>query len=339
MRMPLDADRVRLRLTRAMTIAAIVGLTSAYVHAAPGDGGKESASPQKTWKAPRTPDGQPDLQGYWNSQTYTPLERPANLKDKEFFTPEEAEAFARQRQTQFESQAPDDIHYDNAIWQSEKTQKSASLRTSLVVDPPDGRVPPLNAEGQKRVAQRPRGANNYDRVQNRPLAERCIVWPHEGPPMQPVGYNSNLSFWQGPGYVVVTQEMIHNSRVIPLTDRPHIASAIQEYYGDSRGHWEGETLVVETTNFTDRTQFRNSTSALKVTERFTRTGPDTIVYQATMEDPHTWDRPWTMEYTMNRTSDEIYEYACHEGNYGMANILRGARAQEQAAEEAAKAKK
>jgi hypothetical protein len=330
--MPVTADRVRPRLIRAIVIAGIVGITSAYVQAAPAESGK-TVDQKSTYKAPRTPDGQPDLQGYWNSQTYTPFERPANLKDKAFFTQEEAEAYAKQRQTQFEGQPADAIHYDDAIWQSEKTKKSAMLRTSLVTDPPDGHVPPLNAEGQARVAQRPRGANNYDRVQNRPLAERCIVWPHEGPPMQPVGYNSNLSFWQGPGYVVVTQEMIHNSRVIPLdTGRPHISSGIQQYYGDARGHWEGETLVVETTNFTDKTAFRNSTSALKVTERITRTSPDTIVYQATMEDPHTWDRPWTIEYTMSKTNDEIYEYACHEGNYGMQNIMRAQRAAEKAAE-------
>jgi hypothetical protein len=314
-----------------MTIAAIVALTSTYV-GADSKRDVKASSTSAGYKAPRTPDGQPDLEGYWNSQTYTPFERPAEFKDKAFFTPEEAAAYAQRRQQAFENQPADAIHYDDAIWQSEKTKKSAMLRTSLVVDPPDGRIPPLNAEGQKRVAQRPRAANNYDRVQNRPLAERCIVWPHEGPPMQPVGYNSNLSFWQGPGYVVVTQEMIHNSRVIPIADRPHIGSAIQQYYGDARGHWEGETLVIETTNFTDKTAFRNSTSALKVTERITRTSPDTIVYRATMEDPHTWDRPWTIEYEMKRTNDEIYEYACHEGNYGMQNIMRAQRAAEKAAE-------
>ena len=309
-----------MRVLRAVTIAGALALSSICVSA-------------KSWTVPRTPDGQPDLQGYWNSETYTPFERPAELKDKAFFTPEEAEAYAKRRQDQFESQAPDDIHYDNAIWQSEKQQKGASLRTSLVVDPPDGRIPTLTEEAQKRVAaqqaaRRANAAHAYDSVQNRPLAERCIVWPHEGPPMQPVGYNSNLAFEQGPGYVVVIQEMIHNARVIPLDDRPHVGSAIQEYYGDSRGHWEGDTLVIETTNFTDKTQFRNSTSALKVTERITRTGPDTIDYRATMEDPHTWTRPWTIEYTMNRTNDPPFEYACHEGNYGMQNILRAQRAAE-----------
>ncbi len=313
-------------MTRTFTASLVAAaLATSLVH----------AEPHTKWTAPRTPDGQPDLQGYWNSETYTPFERPAELKDKAFFTPEEAEAYARRRQNQFESQAADDVHYDNAIWQSEKQQKGASLRTSLVVDPPDGRIPPLTEEAQKRVAsqqaaRRANAAHAYDSVQNRPLAERCIVWPHEGPPMQPVGYNSNLAFEQGPGYVVVIQEMIHNARVIPLDDatRPHVGKAIQQYYGDSRGHWEGDTLVIETTNFTDKTQFRNSTAALKVTERITRTGPDTIVYRATMEDPHTWARPWTIEYTMNRTDEPPFEYACHEGNYGMQNILRAQRAAE-----------
>ena len=321
---------MRRRTLRAITIAGIVAVAAPYVSAESGRSAPASTDAHKGWTVPRTPDGHPDFQGYWNSQTYTPFERPAELKDKAFFTPEEAEAYAKRRQTQFESQAADDIHYDNAIWQSEKTQKGASLRTSLVVDPPDGRVPPLIPEAQKRqdaqaAARRANAPHAYDSVQNRPLAERCIVWPHEGPPMQPVGYNSNLAFFQGPGYVVVMQEMIHNARVIPVIDRQHVGAAIREYYGDSVGHWEGDTLVVETTNFTDKTQFRGSTSSLKVTERFTRTGPDTIVYRATMEDPHTWSRPWTIEYTMNKTDEQPYEYACHEGNYGMQNILRAQR--------------
>jgi len=186
---------------------------------------------------PRTSDGQPSLEGFWNSATYTPFERPANLKDKAYFTPEEAVAFEKTRQEQFESQAPDDIHYDNAIWQSERTARGLqSLRTSLVIDPPDGRVPAQIDEAVTRnaAAQAARRAMGgpYDKVQNRPLAERCIVWPHEGPPMQPVGYFSNLQFVQGPGYVVVIQEMIHNARVIPLDNRPHVGAAIQEYYGD-----------------------------------------------------------------------------------------------------------
>ena len=302
------------------------------------------AQTQGSYKAPRTPDGQPSLEGYWNSATYTPFERPANLKDKAFFTPEEAAAFEKQRQQTFESQAPDDIHYDNAIWQSERTQRGLqSLRTSLVVDPPDGRVPAQTDEAVKRnaaiqAARRTMGGA-YDKVQNRPLAERCIVWPHEGPPMQPVGYFSNLQFVQGPGYVVVIQEMIHNARIIPLDNRPHPGPEVQQYYGHSTGHWDGDTLVIETTNFTDKTAFRGSSASLKVTERIRRTDKDTITYQATMEDPHTWERPWTIEYQMSKTDDPIFEYACHEGNYGLRDILAGARADDKAeAEKTSKAK-
>jgi hypothetical protein len=283
------------------------------------------------YKAPRTADGQPDLEGYWNSETFTPFERPAQLKDKAFFTPEEAAAYERQRIEQANSQPETDVHYDNRIWQSEKQQKSLSgLRTSLVIDPADGHVPPLTAEAQAR----PRIRYDYDSVKDRPLAERCIIWPHEGPPMQPVGYNSNLSFVQGPGWVAITQEMIHDTRMIPIDNRPHVGSAIREYMGDSVGHWDGDTLVIETTNFTDKTRFRNSTEHLKVTERIRRTSPDTILYQATMEDPHTWARPWTIEYEMHKTNDPIFEYACHEGNYGMRNTMMEQRHLEEQAKKA-----
>jgi len=339
-----------MRALRAVTIGGVIAsavlVVSAEEKRAPAatdaGSGVSRTNGGKTWTAPRTPDGQPDLQGYWNSETYTPFERPVELKEKAFYTAEEAAAVEQRRLQQFTSQAADDIHYDNAIWQAERRAKGlSSLRTSIVIDPPDGRIPPLTPAAQKRqadqaAARRANAPHAFDSVQNRPLAERCIIWPHQGPPMQPVGYNSNLSFVQGPGYVVAIQEMIHDARVIPLDNRPHLASSIREYEGDSRGHWDGDTLVIETTNFTDRTQFRGSTAALKVTERITRTGPDTIVYQATMEDPATWERPWTIEYPMSRTDDPIFEYACHEGNYGMQNILRAQRAAEKAAEGGAK---
>lgn len=307
---------MKMRCVRSLATCAAVLLTPAFVLAQ-----------SSNYKAPRTVDGHPDLQGYWNSETFTPFERPAELKDKPFFTQEEAAEYQRKRAQQAESQPADDVHYDNTIWQSEKKGKGlSSLRTSIVIDPADGRIPPLTEEAKKRQASARRP--NYDSVQNRPLAERCIIWPHEGPPMQPVGYNSNLSFVQGPGYVAITQEMIHDTRVIPLDNRPHVGAAIQEYMGDARGHWDGDTLVIETTNFTDKTAFRGSTSSLKVTERIRRIDDDTILYQATMEDPHTWTRPWTIEYQMHKTDDPVFEYACHEGNYGMQNILRAQRKME-----------
>jgi len=292
-----------------------------------------SASPTD-FTPKKTPDGQPDISGNFSNATYTPLERPAELKDKAFFTSEEAAAFAQRRLDGLYAQAADALHYDDAIWQSEKTPKGLNgLRTSLVADPPDGRIPPALPEAQQRMdaaAAARRGVDPSASVQNRGLTERCITsvnltWPHDGAPMLPEGYNSNLRITQAPGYVVIEQEMVHNARVIPLDGRPHIGEGVRQYTGDYRGHWEGNTLVIENTNFSDKTPFRGSTTALKVTERITPIDADTLLYRATVEDPNTWARPWTIEYPIVRTVEPIYEYACHEGNYGVANILRAAR--------------
>jgi hypothetical protein len=288
----------------------------------------------------RTSDGQPDISGNWSNATYTPLERPADLKDKAFFTPEEAAAFAQRRLDGLYAQPKDALHYDDAIWQSEKTPKGLnSLRTSLVTDPADGRIPPVLPQAQQRIdaatAAR-RGIDTSASVQNRGLTERCITsvnltWPHDGAPMLPEGYNSNLRITQGLGYVVIEQEMVHNARVIPLDGRPHVGEGLRQYIGDYRGRWEGTTLVIESTNFNEKTPFRGSTRALKVTERITPVDADTLMYRATVEDPNTWAQPWTLEYPIVRTVEPIYEYACHEGNYGVANILRAARKAEAAA--------
>ena len=284
---------------------------------------------------PRTPDGHPDMQGYWTNGTYTPLERPAEFGAKEFFTREEALAYAKRRDDQLRAQPRDNIHYDDAIWQGEKEVKGlTSLRTSLIYDPPDGRIPPLNAEGQRRADARAaerklRGP--ADSAQARALSERCIMWGHEGPPMLPAGYFPNLQIVQGPTHFVVMQEIIHNARVIALDSRPHLSGGVRQYGGDSRGRWEGDTLVVETLNFNDATQFRGSSPSLKVTERFTMIDRDTIRYRFTVEDPATWSRPWSAEIPMVRTEDPIFEYACHEGNYGLPNILRAQRVADAAA--------
>ena len=292
------------------------------------------AAAKKAWSAPRTVDGVPDLTGDWTNATYTPLERPANMVGKEVFTPEEAAAFVKSRDENFNAQAADDIHYDNALWQSENYSKGVnSLRTSLIVDPPDGRIPALVEAARNRVAgpvvgegQNLRRADSYE---NRTLAERCITWGNDGPPMMPVGYNANLDILQGPGYVIVRNEMIHSARMIPTDgSRPHIGEKIRNWTGDSRGRWEGNTLVVETTNFNNRTRFRNSTTSLKVTEKFTRTDANTIDYQFTVEDPNTWTRPWTAAVPLRKVPGPIYEYACHEGNYGMPNILRAQRVED-----------
>ena len=291
----------------------------------------------KTWTPPKTADGQPDLQGVWTNQTNAPLERPKNLGAKEFYTPEEVAA--RDQQAAAAANAgntPRDpgVHYDvSQFGLSRNWSKTAkSERTSIIVGP-EGTVPPLLAVAQKRQADRQavnRG-HQFDGPENRALGERCIMWPNEGPPMLPEGYNSNLQIVQGPGYVAILQEMIHDVRIIPLDGRPHPPQAIRQYLGDSRGHWEGNTLVVDTTNFTDRTAFRGSSQNLHVVERFTRTDDDTILYQFTVDDPATWDKPWSGELPMGKVDGLVYEYACQEGNYGMRNILSGARATEQAA--------
>jgi len=312
--------------------AAVVSLGSLPLVAQ--SSGRTVAKSAKAWSAPRTPDGAPDLTGDWTNATYTPLERPANVAGKEFFTPEEAEAFVKSRDENFNNQAADDIHYDNALWQSENYKKGVnSLRTSLIVDPADGRIPPLAEAARNRPAgpvvgegQNLRRADSYE---NRTLAERCITWGNDGPPMMPVGYNANLDILQGPGYVIVRNEMIHIARLIPTDgNRPHLNEKIRNWSGDSRGHWEGNTLVVETTNFNSKTRFRNSTAALKVTERFTRTDADTIDYKFTVDDPNTWTRPWTAAVPLRKVPGPIYEYACHEGNYGLPNILRAQRVED-----------
>jgi hypothetical protein len=292
-----------------------------------------AASPAKTDHAA---DGRWTLDHGLDNATYTPLERPANLGDKAFYTAEEAATVEKQRIAQFEGKAADDVHYDDAIWQNEKYKKGlSSLRTSLIVDPLDGRMPALTEEALRRPQPPQAGSPNRktDSWFDRTLAERCITWGNDGPPIMPVGYNANLDILQGPGYVVIRTEMIHIARMIPIDGaRPHVGRNIRLWNGDSRGHWEGTTLVVETTNFNDKVKFRNSTPAIKVVERFTRTGPDAITYTFTIEDPATWTRPWTAEVPMTKTDGPIFEYACHEGNYGLPNILRAARVEEKSSE-------
>ncbi len=299
---------------------------------------KEAAkAPAGAWTAPRTPDGVPDLQGVFTNSTVTPLERPKDLGSKEFFTRDEAEAYEKASLARKEATGPGtyaDVHYDMSQFGLERNQSKVaeSIRTSLIVGP-EGRIPAMLPEARKRQAERAalNKGHEFDGPENRGLAERCIIWGNEGPPMLPVGYNSNLQIVQGHGYVAIMQEMIHDVRMIPTDGSPHVSPKIRELMGDSRGHWEGDTLVVDTTNFTDRTAFRGSSENLHVVERFTRTGPDTIKYQFTVDDPATWAAPWSAEVPMTKIDGPIFEYACHEGNYGMPNNLSGARAEEKKA--------
>lgn len=291
---------------------------------------------QTAWTPPRTPDGQPDLQGFWTNSTLTPLERPADLAGKEFFTPEEAAAFEKRALEQGNSDrrntnAELDItgSYNN-FWRDRGTKIVPTRRTSLIVDPADGRIPALTPEAQKKVAERAeyRRQHPADGPEDLNLNVRCIVWPTSGPPMLPAGYNNYYQILQIPGYVIILVEMIHDVRIIPLDGRPHLPQNVHQWLGDSRGRWEGNTLVVETTNFTNKTNFRGSGERLHVMERFTRVDADTIRYQFTVNDPATFTRPWTAELYMARSAGAIYEYACHEGNYAMEGILAGARAEE-----------
>ena len=293
----------------------------------------------------------PDLTGYWTNDSFTPLERSSELGNKEFFTPEEAASYFKQRLDRLNGQSKDDIHYDDALWQAETYAKQPNLRTSMVFDPPDGRLPPLTAEAQRRDAARRDAAASRgpaDSAQSRTLGERCISWGNVGPPMLPPTYNANFQILETPEAVIVRHEMVHDTRIIYLDGRPHVAAGVRLLAGDSRARWEGDTLVIDTTNFTNETNFRGSpqttrqdifaSDALRVVERLTLLDAGTIRYRFTVEDPKTWTRSWSGESTFHRWQGPIYEYACHEGNYGLANILRAARAAEsqRAAEPAAR---
>src|SRR5262249_31066519 len=261
---------------------------------------------------------------------------------KELYTPEE---FAEVRKR---AMVPSDTaqrggteaHYEFTQFGLDKTQAQVafSLRTSLIVGP-EGRVPPLTDEARQRNAERAAKLKGpeFDGPETRGIQERCLVWGTEGPPMLPPGYNSYLQIVQSPGYVVILQEMIHDARIIPLDGRPHLPQNMRGWLGDSRGRWEGDTLIVDTTNFTDKTNFRGSRENLHVVERFTRVDDNTIRYEFIVDDPTTWTRPWSAELPLAKDKGPIYEYACHEANYGLPNNLSGARATEKkAAEEAVK---
>jgi len=326
----------------AIFIAAML-LTPVLV-AAQGPVAAAKADPgAKAWTPLRTPDGQPDLQGFWTNATYTPLERPKNVT-KEFYTPEEAaEAEKRAADRESEQTVPGtipDVHYDFTQFGLDRSQSpyARNLRTSLIVDPPDGKLPPLTAEGQKRAAERAEAATRigrWDAAQTNELDDRCIIMAGAGPPMLATGYNSNYQIVQAPGYVMILVEMIHDARIIPLDERPHPPSNIRQWMGISRGRWEGNTLVVETANLNGKNPFRGASENMRVTERFTRVDADTILYTFTVEDDTTWVRPWTGELSMRKTQGPLFEHACHEGNYGLYNTLVGARAEEKRAAEAA----
>jgi len=318
--------------------------------AAPAKAAPAKAAPAKAWTHPRTVDGQPDLQGYWTSLSFTPMERPAKYGGREFLTEEEtAEVFKAGVQHSYEftfANSAETPVYDATVYALDAWQNGVkpNKRTSLVVDPPDGRIPPLTPEAQarRRAAARPAadpegggGGQKFDGPEDLGLGVRCLTFG--GPPILPGAYDNNSHIVQGPGFVMIEYEWNSEARIIPLDGRPHLASSIRQWHGDSRGHWEGNTLVVETTNFRPGATYQNANAqTLKITERFARTDADTIEYKFTIDDPTTWTKPWSAIVPMTHVEGPMFEYACHEGNNGAINILEGARAQEKTAAEGAK---
>ena len=320
---------------------------------------------KSNWTVPRTPDGHPDFQGGWANNIATPLERPRELAGRPLLTDEELAAMKKKARELFNNGQSDAAFGDtvfNAVFANVKGTKSGfkstdgetgdyssvwtverdwENRTSLITDPSDGRLPPLTAEAATRGAgQRALGSpvlliGRADEAQDRPLQERCITY---GSPSLVAGYQSGYWISQTPTSVVVVTEMIHDARVIPLNGGPHLPSAVHQWLGDSRGHWEGDTLVVDTTNYKARAFRTMSSEKLHVIERFTRTGPETLKYEITVDDPDTWTKPWSLMIPLRRSSDPYLEYACHEGNYGLAGVLAGARAGDRAAESASQSK-
>jgi len=363
---------------RFLTLVTLVAAAIVAVSIVPADLAGQAGAPAKKQAAgavPRTADGHPDLQGTYDLATLTPVERrpgtPLVLTDEQakalekdvakrtdaLAAPIKADRDAPPKGGDGSPGPYGNVGGYNNFWLdpgSQYTTVDGRKRASLIIDPPDGRVPPLTPEAQKRrtsgdYAARPtsdqaareddpgfEGADAYNDPEIRPLAERCLLGfsSTSGPPIFPTYFYNNLhQIVQTPNYVMILTEMVHDARIIRMNAQ-HAPQTLRKWLGDSVGRWEGDTLVVDTTNFTDKTRFRGSSENLHVTERFTRVDARTLRYQFTIEDPSTWTRPWTGEYTWPITDEHVYEYACHEGNYAMGNILRGARQKE--ADEAAK---
>ena len=348
-------------MTHRMLVASTASIAVAFLVTTPMVAQRQSDAAKnerrvQAYSPPRTPDGQPDLQGFWTNSTYTPLQRPKGVT-KEFYTPEEAaeiEKRAAERESaETKAGTTADVHYDEGQFGLNRSQSTfaRNLRTSLIVDPPDGRIPPMTAEAVERAARaaeaRKRRSGPYDAVQNMDFDDRCIIMAGTAPPMLSPGYMSNYQIVQAPGYVMILVERIHDARIIPLDNRPHLPNNVRQWIGSSRGRWEGNTLVVESRNFNSKRPgvgdgqmaglaFSGATEDMRVTERFTRVDEDTLLYRFTVEDERTWTKPWTAELPMVKLQPQgpLFEHACHEGNYGLYNTLAGARAEEKRAKEA-----
>ena len=285
--------------------------------------------------APRLPDGRPDLQGVWDFGSVTPLQRPSTLADKEFLTEEDVSALEAQAAARVDRPPrPGDPGSYNRFWFADGTKVVGTKRTSLIIDPPDGRLPAYAAEGEARMAAREEARGRNAGPEDRDVDERCILGFNSGPPMLPGAYNNFVQLFQIPGHVAILNEMVHDVRLVPMDNPPSLSPNIRQWMGDSRGRWEGDTLVIETRNFRDLGTAHPAPNMellealgpdLHLVERFSRIDSDTLLYQFTVDDSTAWAKPWTVEMTMTKTDSVLFEYACHEGNYGLSNILAGAR--------------
>ena len=291
---------------------------------------------------PRMADGTPDLQGVWDFGNVTPLQRPDELADKEFLTDEDVSALEAQAAEGRIDRAPTagNTGSYNQFWMARGEKVSGTRRTSLIIDPPDGKLPAYTSVGRTRMAERAEARGRNAGPEDRDVDERCILGFNSGPPMLPGAYNNFVQLFQVPGYVVLLNEMVNDVRVIPLDGRPHVPPDIQQWKGDSRGRWEGDTLVVETRNFKEIGTAHPAPNMellealgpeLHLVERFSRLDSGTLLYEFTVTDPTAFQQPWSVEMTMARSDNSLYEYACHEGNYGLYNILAGAQADYRAA--------
>ena len=347
------------RCRRFAAIGGLVALLAIPVAPTAQDGSAGASTATPSGSAPRTPWDAPDLGGVWDFRTLTPLERPEVLGEKAVLTPEEAAAFrtrileSRNADRRDGGAARDVERAYNDFWWDYGDSLTEDLRTSLIVDPPDGRIPARvagidEADDARRAARRRpvRERVIFGSPAHGPedlgLSERCMLGFNAGPPMLPSAYNNNIRILQTPDHVVILNEMIHDARIVPLGDKPHLPDGIRQWLGDSRGHWDGDTLVVESTNFTANTgsfytvvRAYGSGETLRLVERFTREDHDRLRYEFTIDDPATFTQPITGMIPMQRSDAPLFEYACHEGNYGMTNLLAGARVQERRAEETA----
>jgi hypothetical protein len=319
----------------ALALLVPVVVVVALAHLAAQAPAKQAAKP---WSPPRLADGHPDFSGFYDDRTATPLERDRALGTKEFYTDQEfAELAERQRrgENRRAGNGAQEAVYDRTVYgyDTKDDPLQSTKRTSLVVGP-EGRIPPQVPEAVQRNAARAAAlkGHEFDSHESFNLEVRCIISNLELIPMIPAqDINNHFQVIQGAGYVVIAQEISHDTRVIPTDGRPHISPAIRQLQGDSVGHWEGDTLVIDTTNFTNRTAWRGSSEKLHLVERLTWHDADTILYRFTVEDPATWAAPWTAEVTWEKTNARIYEYACQEGNDAIRLALGGARAQEREA--------